>query len=101
METNHGKLAAELFLKGYNCSQSVVVAFSDVPGMTPRHAARISSSFGGGMGRMREGCGAVSGVLLVAGLCVGALSCVLSKALFAAMPKNAPGRGNQYKLFKK
>ena len=40
-------------------------------------------------------------VLLVAGLCVGALSCVLSKALFAAMPKNAPGRANQYKLFKK
>ena len=68
METNHGKLAAELFLKGYNCSQSVVVAFSDVTGMTPRHAARISSSFGGGMGRMREVCGAVSGMLLVAGL---------------------------------
>ena len=40
-------------------------------------------------------------VLLVVGLCVGALSCVLSKALFAAMPKNAPGRVNQYKLFKK
>ena len=40
-------------------------------------------------------------VLLVAGLCMGALSCVLSKALFAAMPKNAPGRVNQYKLFKK
>ena len=66
METTHGKLAAELFLKGYNCSQSVVVAFSDVTGMTPRHAARISSSFGGGMGRMREVCGAVSGMLLVA-----------------------------------
>lgn len=71
METNHGKLAAELFLKGYNCSQSVVVAFSDVTGMTPRHAARISSSFGGGMGRMREVCGAVSGMLLVAGLLYG------------------------------
>lgn len=40
-------------------------------------------------------------VLLVVGLCVGALSCVLSKALFAAMPQNAPGRVNQYKLFKK
>ena len=71
METTHGKLAAELFLKGYNCSQSVVVAFSDVTGMTPRHAARISSSFGGGMGRMREVCGAVSGMLLVAGLLYG------------------------------
>lgn len=71
METTHGKLAAELFLKGYNCSQSVVVAFSDVTGMTPRHAARLSSSFGGGMGRMREVCGAVSGMLLVAGLLYG------------------------------
>ena len=71
METNHGKLAAELFLKGYNCSQSVVVAFSDVTGMSPRHAAMISSSFGGGMGRMREVCGAVSGMLLVAGLLYG------------------------------
>ena len=40
-------------------------------------------------------------VLLVVGLCVGALSCVLSKSLFAAMPKNAPGRVNQYKIFKK
>ena len=68
METNHGKLAAELFLKGYNCSQSVVVAFSDVTGMTPRHAARISSSFGGGIGRMREVCGAVSAMVLLAGL---------------------------------
>ena len=71
METNHGKLAAELFLKGYSCSQSVVVAFCDVTGMSPRHAARVSSSFGGGMGRMREVCGAVSGMLLVAGLLYG------------------------------
>lgn len=71
MGTNHGKLAAELFLKGYNCSQSVVVAFCDVTGLSPRNAARLSSSFGGGMGRMREVCGAVSGMLLVAGLLYG------------------------------
>lgn len=71
MGTNHGKLAAELFLKGYNCSQSVVVAFCDVTGLSPRNAARMSSSFGGGMGRMREVCGAVSGMLLVAGLLYG------------------------------
>ena len=69
MGTNHGKLAAELFLKGYNCSQSVVVC--DVTGLSPRNAARMSSSFGGGMGRMREVCGAVSGMLLVAGLLYG------------------------------
>lgn len=71
METAHGKRAAELFLQGYNCSQSVVVAFCDVTGLTPRNAARLSSSFGGGMGRMREVCGAVSGMLLVAGLLYG------------------------------
>lgn len=71
METNHGKLAAELFLRGYNCSQSVVVAFCDVTGLTQRNAARMASSFGGGMGRMREVCGAVSGMLLVAGLLYG------------------------------
>lgn len=71
METNYGKRAAELFLQGYNCSQSVVVAFCDVTGLTPRNAARLASSFGGGMGRMREVCGAVSGMLLVAGLLYG------------------------------
>ena len=71
MGTNHGKLAAELFLKGYNCSQSVVVAFCDVTGLSPRNAARMSSSFGGGMGRMREVCGAVSGMLMVLGLLYG------------------------------
>lgn len=68
---NHSELAVENFLQGYNCSQSVVVAFSDVTGMTPEYAARLSSSFGGGMGRMREVCGAVSGMLMVAGLLYG------------------------------
>ena len=68
---NHSDLAVENFKKGYNCSQSVVVAFCDVTGMTPEYAARLSSSFGGGMGRMREVCGAVSGMLMVAGLLYG------------------------------
>lgn len=68
---DHGARAAELFLQGYNCSQSVVVAFCDVTGLKEDYAARMSSSFGGGMGRMREVCGAVSGMLLVAGLLYG------------------------------
>lgn len=68
---NHSDLAIEMFQKGYNCSQSVVVAFCDVSGMTEEYAARLSSSFGGGMGRMREVCGAVSGMLMVAGLLYG------------------------------
>ena len=68
---NHREKALENFMKGYNCSQSVVVAFCDVTGMTEEYAARLASSFGGGVGRMREICGAVSGMLLVAGLLYG------------------------------
>ena len=68
---DHGIYAAELFLKGYNCAQSVMVAFCDVTGLEEDFAARMASSFGGGMGRMREVCGAVSGMLMVAGLLYG------------------------------
>ena len=65
---DHGERAAELFLQGYNCAQAVAVAFCDVTGLEPDFTARMASSFGGGMGRMREVCGAVSGMLMVAGL---------------------------------
>lgn len=68
---NHSEYAAEQFMKGYNCSQSVVVAFCDVTGLTEEFAAKMASSFGGGMGRMREVCGAVSGMLMVAGVLYG------------------------------
>ena len=68
---DHSYKAAELFLNGSSCSQAVVVAFCDVTGMEEKYAARLSSSFGGGMGRMREVCGAVSGMLLVLGLLYG------------------------------
>lgn len=66
--TDHGALAAEYFANGYNCSQAVLLAFSDVTGLDEKTAAALSSSFGGGMGRMREVCGAVSGAFMVAGL---------------------------------
>ena len=68
---DHGMKAAELFLGGYNCAQAVAVAFCDVTGLEPDFAAKMASSFGGGMGRMREVCGAVSGMLMVAGLLYG------------------------------
>ncbi len=68
---DHSMYAAELFLGGYNCAQAMVVAFCDVTGLERDFAARLSSSFGGGMGRMREVCGAVSGMLMVAGLLYG------------------------------
>ena len=51
--------ASELFKSGYNCSQSVVAAFADMYGFTEEQALRMAASFGGGIGRMRETCGAV------------------------------------------
>lgn len=66
--TNHGEKAEQLFKKGYNCSQSVLLAFSDLTGLEEKTAAMLSSSFGGGLGRMREVCGAVSGASMVLGL---------------------------------
>ena len=63
----HSMHAAQLFLDGYNCAQAVAVAFCDLTGMNEPAAAKLASSFGGGMGRMREVCGAVSGMLMVAG----------------------------------
>lgn len=62
---DHGLKSAELFLSGYNCAQAVAVAFTDVTGLTEQQAAKMASAFGGGMGRMREVCGAVSGMLMV------------------------------------
>ena len=62
---DRAEYAAQLFLKGYNCAQAVAVAFSDLTGLTPELSAKMASSFGGGMGRMREVCGAVSGMIMV------------------------------------
>ena len=58
--------AYENFKSGYNCCQSIAVAYADVLGLSPEMAARLSSGFGGGMGRLREVCGAVSGMVFVA-----------------------------------
>ena len=68
---DHGLKAAELFLSGYNCAQAVAVAFHEELGLTEKQAARMASAFGGGMGRMREVCGAVSGMLFVLGTLYG------------------------------
>lgn len=68
---DHSAYAAELFVKGYNCAQAIAVAFCDVTLLSPELSAKMASSFGGGMGRMREVCGAVSGMLMVAGLLYG------------------------------
>ena len=66
-----GEHAKELFLQGYTCAQAVVLAFEDVTGLDRTVAAKLSSGFGGGMGRMREVCGAVSGMFMVYDLVCG------------------------------
>ena len=65
---DHAEEAKRLFLEGYNCAQAVFCAFRDLTGMDIDAAARLSSSFGGGMGRLREVCGTVSGALLALGI---------------------------------
>ena len=60
--------AEALFKQGYNCSQAVLLTFSDQLGLDKETALKLSSSFGGGMGRLREVCGAVSSMFMVAGL---------------------------------
>lgn len=67
----HSEIAKEFFRQGYNCSQSVFLAFFEECGMTFEMAAKLSSSFGAGMGRLREVCGAVTGMFMVAGLLYG------------------------------
>lgn len=60
--------SCKLFKEGYNCSQSVVAAYADLYGFTHEQALHMAASFGGGIGRMRETCGAACGMFLLAGL---------------------------------
>lgn len=62
---NRGDKAKEYFLEGYNCCQAVALAFSDMLDMDEKQIARLTSGFGGGIGRMREVCGSVSGAVFV------------------------------------
>ena len=72
MEEERIEMAVSLFKDGFNCSQSVVAAFADKYGFTREQALKMSASFGGGIGRMRETCGAACGLFLLAGLETGA-----------------------------
>ena len=71
MAYDHADRAKALFESGYNCAQAVLCAFEDVTGLDGETAAKIASSFGGGLARMREICGAVSGAAMVLGLARG------------------------------
>ena len=77
--------AVGFFKEGYNCSQSVVAAYADVYGFTLEQALKMSASFGAGIGRMRETCGAACGMFLLAGLETGCTD-----------PKDASGKGANY-----
>ena len=67
----HEEKALQYFTNGANCAQAVVMAFHEEIGMDEKTAARLASSFGGGIGRLREVCGAVSGMMMVYGLLKG------------------------------
>ena len=71
MKTDHAEIACRLFAEGRNCAQAVLAAFSDVTGLDEELSLRLSSSFGGGMGRMREVCGTCSAMFMVAGILYG------------------------------
>lgn len=66
-----GEAAFQYFTEGYNCAQSVTLAFADLVPVPRDTLCRMASSFGGGMGRLREVCGAVSAMFLITGLLYG------------------------------
>ena len=83
----YSEKAANNFRKGYNCAQSVLLAFADKVRLKDEEALRLASSFGGGMGRLREVCGAVSAMFMIAGFLKGYTE-----------PNNDIVKANHYKL---
>ncbi len=67
----YGNKAESLFREGYNCAQAIVYAFNDIMELDDKTLLSLSSSFGGGMGRLREVCGAVTGAFMVLGVLYG------------------------------
>ncbi len=67
-QKSRADIAVDLFVEGYNCSQAVFMAFADKFGIEKNTAASLATSFGGGIGRLREMCGAVSGGAMLLGL---------------------------------
>ncbi len=65
------EMAMANFYEGYNCSQSIVLAFADLIPIEKTTLLKMSSSFGGGMGRLREVCGSVTGMFMIAGILYG------------------------------
>ena len=86
---DYGTRAKENFLNGYNCCQAVFLACTDELGLDTETRAKIASSFGGGMGGMRQVCGAVSGMLMALGLHQGYTD-----------PKDKAGKAAQYEVIR-
>ena len=82
---NRVEIAKDLFHQGFNCSQAVFAACADIYGIDEPMALRLAASFGGGIGRMRQTCGAACGMFLLAGLENG-----------SAIPGDAEGKKNNY-----
>ncbi len=89
-EIRRNEKAAAFFEDGYNCAQAVTLAFADVLEMEEEALAKLASSFGGGMGRLREVCGAVSAMFLVYGMTRG-----------YSQPEDVEGKRQQYKMIQK
>lgn len=83
----YSEKAANNFREGYNCAQSVLLAFANQVGLKEDEALKLASSFGGGMGRLREVCGAVSAMFMIAGILKGYTE-----------PNNDVVKANHYKL---
>ena len=66
-----GEIAKNNFMQGYNCAQAVLLAFCDDLGFDEQTALMLASPFGGGIGRMREVCGTVTGMYMALGLARG------------------------------
>ncbi len=66
--TDHGLIAENNFNESCNCAQAVLLSFHEELGLDPQTALKLASSFGGGMGRLREVCGALSGLFMVVGM---------------------------------
>lgn len=88
METeDRVRRSEELFMQGFNCCQSVVAAFADIYGYTDEQALKLSAGLGGGMGRMRLTCGAVSALAVLAGMDCG-----------STVPGDREGKSYNYKV---
>ncbi len=91
----HGDQAYNNFMKGYNCAQSVALAFADEMNLTPEQALTMSAGFGGGVGRLREVCGAFSGIVLVLGALYGSPDPSQKTALYTEVQALAARYGEE------